>query len=140
MIVKRAEILQMIPQKPPMAMVDGLVAHDEVSTTSRLELNEQNIFCKKGYFHEAGLIENMAQTAALRAGYTAHLNNMQPLVGYIGAIKKMKIYQLPEDTDVLQTKITVLTEVANATIVEGEVYSNSKMMAEGEMSIFKQDS
>jgi len=52
----------------------------------------------------------------------------------------MKIYQLPEDTDVLQTKITVLTEVANATIVKGEVFSNSKMMAEGEMSIFKQDS
>ena len=57
-------------------MVDGLVAHDEVSTTSRLELNEQNIFCKNGYFHETGLIENIAQTAALRAGYTAHMNNI----------------------------------------------------------------
>jgi 3-hydroxymyristoyl/3-hydroxydecanoyl-(acyl carrier protein) dehydratase len=140
MLAERTEILQMIPQKPPMAMVDGLVAHDEVSTTSRLELNEQNIFCKNGYFHEAGLIENMAQTAALRAGYTAHKNNIQPLVGFIGAVKKMKIYQLPEDADVLKTIITVLTQVANATIVKGEVYSNSKMMAEGELSIFKQGS
>jgi 3-hydroxymyristoyl/3-hydroxydecanoyl-(acyl carrier protein) dehydratase len=140
MLAEKTEIWQMIPQKPPMAMVDGLVAHDEVSTTSRLELNDQNIFCKNGYFQETGLIENMAQTAALRAGYTAHLNKLPPLVGYIGAIKKMKIYHLPEDTAVLQTKITVLTEVANATIVKGEVYSNLKMMAEGELSIFKQDS
>jgi 3-hydroxymyristoyl/3-hydroxydecanoyl-(acyl carrier protein) dehydratase len=140
MLAERAEILQMIPQKPPMAMVDRLVAHDEVSTTSRLDLSEQNIFCKNGYFQEVGLIENMAQTAALRAGYTAVKNNTQPLIGYIGAIKKMKIYQLPQDTDVLETIITMLTEVANATIVKGEVYSNSKMMAEGELSIFKQDS
>ncbi|MCB2206741.1 MAG: 3-hydroxyacyl-ACP dehydratase [Bacteroidetes bacterium] len=139
MLAEKTEIWQMIPQKPPMAMVDGLVAHDEVSTISRLELNDQNIFCKNGYFHETGLIENIAQTAALRAGYTAQMNNSQPLVGYIGAIKKMKIYHLPEDTDVLETKITVLTEVANATIVKGEVYSNFKMMAEGELSIFKQD-
>lgn len=140
MLAEKTEILEMIPQKPPMAMVDGLITHDEVSTISCLELNDQNIFCKNGYFHEPGLIENMAQTAALRAGYAAHKNRMVPHVGYIGAVKKMKIYHLPDDTDVLKTKITVLTEVANATIVRGEVHAGSKLMAEGEMSIFKQDS
>lgn len=121
-------------------MVDGLIKHDDVSTTSRLKLSNRNIFCKNGYFQEPGLIENIAQTAALRAGYTAYKKNMKAEIGFIGAVKKMKIHQLPVDTSVLKTVITVLTEVANATIIKGEVYEGSILMAEGEMSIFKQES
>ena len=120
-------------------MVDGLVKNDEKSTTSRLVLNQQNIFGKNGYFHEPGLIENIAQTAALRAGFAAHQNKNKSETGFIGAVKKLKIYDLPKDSGILQTNITVLTEIANATIIKGEVFVGSTLMAEGEMSIFKQE-
>lgn len=139
MLAEKSEVWQMIPQKPPIVMVDGLVAHDDASTTTQLTLDKENIFCENGYFHEPGLIENIAQTAALRAGYIAYKNNTKSVIGFIGAVKKMKIHELPIDSSVLQTKITVLTEVANATIVRGEVHLGSKVIAEGEMSIFKQE-
>jgi len=139
MIAEKQEILHMIPQKTPMDMVDGLIDHNESSTTSRLILSSENIFCKDGFFNEPGLIENIAQTAALRAGYEAHKNATEPSVGFIGAVKKMKILALPKDTSVLQTTIKVLTEVANASLIKGQVYCGSQLMAEGEMTIFKLD-
>ena len=140
MIAEKQDVLQMIPQKTPMDMVDGLIDSDKTSTTSRLVLTNQNIFCKNGYFQEPGLIENIAQTAALRAGYETLKNKTKATVGFIGAIKRLKIYALPDDSSTLYTTITVLTEVANATIVRGEVHVNSKLLATGEMSIFKQES
>jgi predicted hotdog family 3-hydroxylacyl-ACP dehydratase len=139
MLLEKSEVLNMIPQKPPMAVVDGLIAHDDSTTTSSLALNKQNIFCKNGFFHEPGLIENIAQTVALRAGYIANKNNLDPQLGFIGTVKRMHIFELPYDTDILHTKITVLNQLMNASIIKGEVYVGSKIMAKGEMTIFKQD-
>jgi predicted hotdog family 3-hydroxylacyl-ACP dehydratase len=139
MLAGKAEVYDMIPQAPPMAMVDGLISSDETLTVSQLSVNHQNIFCKEGFFHEPGLIENIAQTAALRAGYIARQNNEEVIKGYIGSVKKLKIYALPKDTDTLQTKITVQHELLNASVIKGEIFVNDKMMAEGEMTIFKQN-
>jgi predicted hotdog family 3-hydroxylacyl-ACP dehydratase len=139
MLAGKAEVYDMIPQAPPMAMVDGLISSDETLTVSQLSVNRQNIFCKDGFFHEPGLIENIAQTAALRAGYIARQNNEEVIKGYIGSVKKLKIYALPKDTDTLQTKITVQHELLNASVIKGEIFVNDKMMAEGEMTIFKQN-
>jgi len=139
MLAGKAEVYDMIPQAPPMAMVDGLISSDERLTVSQLSVNCQNIFCKDGFFHEPGLIENIAQTAALRAGYIARQNNEEVIKGYIGSVKKLKIYALPKDTDTLQTKITVQHELLNASVIKGEIFVNDKMMAEGEMTIFKQN-
>ncbi len=139
MLAGKAEVYEMIPQAPPMAMVDGLISNNGEFTVSQLSVTEQNIFCKDGHFHEPGLIENIAQTAALRAGYLAKQNNEEVILGYIGSVKKLKIYALPKDTDTLQTKITVEHELLNASVIRGEVFVNDKMMAEGEMTIFKQN-
>lgn len=136
MLLEKTEVLNIIPQKPPMSMVDGLITHDDTTTTSKLTLSTQNIFCKNGFFQEPGLIENIAQTAALRAGYIANQNNLDPSIGFIGAVKRLKIFELPKYTDVIHTKITVLNQLMNASIIKGEVYVGSKTMAEGEMTIF----
>jgi len=122
-----------------MAMVDGLIEQTETSTTSRLILSNSNIFCEDGVFNEAGLIENMAQTAALRSGYQASLKNQKPLVGYIGSLKRIKIHKLPQDSDTLETTINIVTNLMNVLIVKGEIFCNGELMAEGEMNIFLQD-
>jgi predicted hotdog family 3-hydroxylacyl-ACP dehydratase len=133
------EIQNLVPQKPPMVMVDGLIEHNEIFTVSRLVLSKNNLFCKDGYFHEPGLLENMAQTAALRSGYEAFLKNEKPKVGFIGSLKNIEIYELPKDSDVLQTKLTVLNELLQALIIRCEVFVETKLMAAGEMTIFLKD-
>lgn len=138
MLADLNKVINLIPQKYPMVMVDGLISNDENVTVSKLDLTEHNIFCSKGYFQEPGLIENIAQTAALRSGYEAAENNEEPVVGYIGSVKRMIIYKLPKDNDTLNTKITIVNRLMNVLIIKGEVMVGAKLMAEGEMNIFLQ--
>lgn len=139
MLAEKEEVEKLIPQKYPMTMVDGLIDNSETSTTSCLHIEKSNIFCKNGYFQEPGLIENMAQTAALKSGYEAFLNNEKPSVGFIGSLKRIKIYNLPKDSDTLETTIEILNNLMNVSIIKGKVYCNGKLMAEGEMNIFLQE-
>ena len=138
MLADKEKVLTLIPQKQPMVMVDGLISNNENTTISCLHLTKDNIFCSNGFFNEPGLIENIAQTAALRSGFEAMTNNLEPTIGYIGAVKKMKIYNLPKDNDRLKTKIEIITRLMNVLIIKGEVHVNNKLVAEGEMNIFLQ--
>jgi len=121
-----------------MVMVDGLITCRVDKTVSQLQLNKTNIFCQSGFFQEAGIIENIAQTAALGTGFTARESGIRPKTGFIGAIKRLTIFELPEDTDRIETTVTILHELLNATVIKGEVFVDKKLIAEGEMNIFLQ--
>jgi predicted hotdog family 3-hydroxylacyl-ACP dehydratase len=65
-------ILSLIPQQPPFVMIDQLDHSDETVTRCRFTVKAENVLTINGQFTEAGLLENIAQTAAARAGYMAH--------------------------------------------------------------------
>jgi 3-hydroxymyristoyl/3-hydroxydecanoyl-(acyl carrier protein) dehydratase len=140
MLANQKEILELIPQKPPLVMVSTLVSSTVEKTVSQLQLNPENIFCHSGFFREPGLIENIAQTAALGSGYVARQAGQQPKTGFIGAIKRLSIFKLPKDSDTLQTTVSILHELMNATVIKAEVTVDKKIIAEGEMNIFLQSS
>ena len=58
------ELSLLLPQKPPMVMVDALVEFTELSAVTRLVVRPDNIFVQNGRLAEPGLVENIAQTAA----------------------------------------------------------------------------
>lgn len=138
MLLGKEDVESIIPQKSPMAMVDGLLEQQEDFTISQLKILKENIFCENGFFTEAGLIENIAQTAALRNSYETKLEKKESKIGYIGSLKRIKIYHLPKINSIIQTKITVLNNLMNVSIVKGEVFCDDELMAEGEMNIFLQ--
>lgn len=138
MLLGKEDVESIIPQKSPMAMVDGLLEQREDLTISQLKILKENIFCENGFFTEAGLIENIAQTAALRNSYETKLENKESKIGYIGSLKRIKIYHLPKINSIIKTKITVLNNLMNVSIVKGEVFCDDELMAEGEMNIFLQ--
>ncbi len=138
MLADSNQVIDLIPQKQPMVMVDELISNDETVTVSKLNLNKNNIFCSQGYFQAAGLIENIAQTAALRSGYEAMENHVEPTIGYLGSVKNVVIIELPKDNDILHTKLTILNRLTNVLIVKGEVFVDKILIAEGEMNIFLQ--
>lgn len=139
MLADKSQVTDYIPQKSPMVMVDGLLDHTSVSCTSCFSIETKNIFCKNGLFHEPGLIENIAQTAALHSGYMAKKQNTEIKKGFIGAVKRLKIYELAKVNDTLTTTISILNQVMNAAIVKGEVHVDNKLIAVCEMSIFTQE-
>lgn len=138
MLADSKQVSQLIPQGLPMIMVDGLISSDETETVSTLTIVEDNIFYKEGVFCEPGIIENIAQTAALRSGYQASVKNEKPAVGFIGSVKKLKVYDLPKLNDILTTKIIVTTQLLNALIVRGETRVGDILIAEGDLNIFLQ--
>lgn len=135
-MVNTTSILSYIPQRPPFVMVDELLFSDETITRSKFTIPSDNIFVEDGYFKEPGLVENIAQTAAARAGYKATVENEPVLVGYIGAIKNLEIYFLPASGEELITEITVEHQIFDVTLITGKITCNNKIVANCEMKIF----
>jgi hypothetical protein len=124
-----------------MVMVDSLLAHKGSKTLTGFSIEEGNIFVSGGVFSEAGIIENMAQSAALRIGWIAMLENttegdFKPPIGVIGSVKNYKLYRLPIVNSKLETEIRVQTEIFNATMIKAMVTTDGDLLAEAELKIF----
>ncbi len=131
----------LLPQKQPIVMVDTLWYNDETTIISGFTIHSANIFCENGYFTEPGIIENIAQTAALRVGYMVSLKEnkeekVNPPIGYIGAIKNLIIHQLPKAGSELKTEVVIQQIIFDVTLITGKTTVNGETIAECEMKIF----
>ena len=135
-ILRQAAVSALIPQKPPIEMVDTLWMTDDTTTISGFTILTDNIFCENGIFQEPGLIENIAQTAALRAGYLAPPSPLKPPVGYIAAIKNLVIHELPAVGSVLKTEVVVKQIIFDVTLISAKTVCENRLLAECEMKIF----
>jgi 3-hydroxyacyl-[acyl-carrier-protein] dehydratase len=125
-----------IPQKPPMVMVDRLVEIMDKTTLTSFLVRHDNVFCESGMFREPGLIENMAQTAAAGVGAKPGNSADKAPIGFIGGIRNLKIDWFPRVGQEIITRVTVLHEVFDATIVQGEVFLDERLIASCELKIF----
>jgi len=137
-LVSKEHIAEYIPQAQPMVMIDTLIYCEGTTTKTTFKIEENNIFVKNGLFHEPGIIENIAQTAAAKAGYEVKKMGAQPLLGFIGAVKGLKIHAFPKVGDVLETTVVIKTEVMGVTLIDGSSVCNGIKIAECEMKIFIQ--
>lgn len=90
------DIIELIPQRYPFIMIDRLTYFDPIVTTSKFKVCYDNIFLDEGHFSATGLIENIAQTCAARIGYINRLNHDVVRLGFIGAIRNLKIFRTPK--------------------------------------------
>ncbi|NDV81062.1 hydroxymyristoyl-ACP dehydratase [Bacteroides sp. 51] len=130
------EIFQLLPQRPPIVMIDKFYGVEEEKSFSGLTVTAENLFCQNGMLQETGVIEHIAQSAAARVGYIALLEKAPVPLGFIGSVDKMKIHQLPVVGSELKTEITVMQEVGDITLISAQVKSEDTLIAEGRMKIF----
>ena len=116
-------------------MVGKLLFADETVTRSSFIVQPTNVFVKNSSFQEAGLMENIAQTAALRAGYKAQTENSKVENGYIGSVSNFEVFELPKVNDELITEVVKQDEVFNVTIITGKIWLNDKLIASCEMKV-----
>lgn len=138
-LVSENNILEYIPQRPPIVMVSEILECTQKSITTIFNIPKRNIFVADGYLQEAGVIENIAQSAAAMTGYQAMTNNSTVKRGFIGSVKKLTIEKLPIAGEAINTEINVITEVMNATVIEGAVFQNNEKIANCEMNIFLEE-
>lgn len=123
----------LIPQKAPFVMVDKLLHFEEKKVVAGLTISEENIFTKNARFTAPGLIEHMAQTVALYTGYRFYLKQEPAPTGYIGAIKKAEIFELPGVGKELTTTVMVIHDIMGVTLVTAETECERKIIAFSEM-------
>lgn len=133
------ELLQLIPQAAPMVMLDALTRCDEETTHTQLKVRKENIFFADGRLQEAALIENMAQTAAARAGFFAKQKNVPVRKGFIGAIKNAEIFFLPQADNLLETSLNLIAEIGDVSVVQCHIILDKKICAKAEFKIFLMD-
>ena len=68
-ICRGDELFRLIPQRPPMVMIDRFYGIEENTSWSGLTVTPDNLFCRDGVLQETGIIEHIAQSAAARVGY-----------------------------------------------------------------------
>ena len=134
-ILELERIKQFLPHREPMLMVDGLLYFDGTKAISKLTILDSNIFVEDNLFSETGLIEHMAQTAALLTGYKHQSENLPVKEGFIAAIKNLNIEALPKVNDIVETEVDIAYEVASMTMVTLLSKIKDKTVAAAEMTL-----
>jgi 3-hydroxymyristoyl/3-hydroxydecanoyl-(acyl carrier protein) dehydratase len=125
-----------IPQRMPFVMISELIHSDTSTSTSTFEVKADNIFLKDHHLQEPALVENIAQTAAARAGYMASQEQRPVAIGYIAAIQNLEVLELPVLGDRLNTVIKIMNQVFDVTLIGATVSCGGKKIATCEMKIF----
>lgn len=136
MLATRDDITKYIPQRDPIIMVHELVEADDHHAVTNLMIEPDNVFVSNEYFREPGLVENIAQTAAMHVGYQCALKNIPIPIGYIAAVKDLKIFSLPRHNTRIATSVKITNKVLDVTVVEGRVEQEGNLLCSCEMRIF----
>src|ERR1700744_5378500 len=118
------DILKLIPQKPPFVMVDKLLYSDDNIHRTSFVVQAGNVLVIEGKITAAGLMENMAQTAAAGEGNLARIEDRPIDIGFIAGVKDLDVFELPQVGEELTTEVKFETRLLNAAIVTGKVYRN----------------
>lgn len=137
-LISGDDILAYIPQRGVIVMVDKFYGIKDDVSISGLTISTDNMFCEEGAFQECGVIEHMAQSAALRVGYICKLQGSEIPIGFIGSVSKFSIYYTPNAGDDIVTYITVEQEVFNITLISALSKVGERVVAECRMKIFLQ--
>jgi len=136
MLINKENIQTYIPQRAPFVMIDALVVATENTFESQFEIQSDNIFIENGILSESAMVENVAQTCAAGFGYVGSQNGEEAgKLGFIGAVSKLTVQQLPKTSDILTTKIEILNTFDAIHLIQGTVFSNDKELMSCQMKI-----
>ncbi|MBF4515240.1 ABC transporter permease [Flavobacterium sp. ANB] len=127
------DIQNYLPHRAPLLMVDLILDLDANFVATTFLIKEDNVFVDKGTFIEAGLIENTAQTCSSIVGKKYFVdedgaeNDNVNVIGFISALKNVKIHSLPKVGDTITTKANLVSKFA------GEDYTLCTMSCESSL-------
>lgn len=143
------DIKRYLPHRAPMLMVDLILKMSDEYVETIFEIKADNIFIKDNLFIESGLIENMAQTCSsiIAKDYLVDENNHDiegaAVIGFISAIKTLKINMLPKVGDSIQTKASLVSKFVTDTyslcLISCHTYLGDKLLLEGEINLYIQE-
>ncbi len=135
MLVSKEEILNYIPHRQPFVLIDALISASPESFESEFFIELGHLLVENGFFQESGLMENVAQTCAAGFGFLDRENTAAPKTGFIGAITKAEVFELPAVGSTIRTTVTTLHQLGNIFLVKGLNSAEGRKLLECEMKI-----
>lgn len=143
------DIKKYLPHRAPMLMVDMISKMDDESVSTFFTIKDDNIFIEKNIFSAPGLIENAAQTcsAIVAKDYFVDENKNDKsgvdVIGFISALKTMKIHALPETGSTITTIAILIskfiTDDYTLCTMRCETFHKERLLLEGEINLFIQE-
>lgn len=133
------DIYDIIPQRPPMVMIDNLLSCDQTMTETDFVIKDDCIFVSRDRLTAEGMLENIAQTCAARIGYLNTLEGNAVKLGFIGAVKDFHAIELPEVGNRIVTSVIVKEEIFGITLVDAFISLNGNKIAQTTMKIALSD-
>lgn len=143
------EIKHYLPHRDPMLMVGMVIEVDDEKVETFFEIKKDNIFIQNNFFIETGLIENMAQTCSMIVAkdYFIDENKLDKkevdVIGFISAIKTLKIHALPEVGSTIVTKAILVSKFISDSYslctIKCKTFKEDKILLEGEITLFIQN-
>lgn len=131
-----------------MLMVDLILDINSSFVETTFLIKEDNIFVDNNIFVEAGLIENTAQTCSAIVGKKYFFeedgteNENVNVIGFISALKNLKIHSLPKAGNTIITKAILVSKFIgdNYTLctMSCESLLEDKLLLECEINLFIQ--
>lgn len=135
------DIHELLPQQEPFVMISSLVRFDMQTTVTETVVSADNMFVEDDVFTAPGIVENIAQTCAARIGYVnKYILKKGIQLGFIGAIRDLKVKDLPNVGDTITTSISVIDSVFGMTLVDAVVLNNGAEVASAQMKIAVKES
>lgn len=119
-----------IPQRPPFVFIDTIEYINAHQARTAYTVSADCPLVTDGILPLSGLVENAAQTCAVRAGYSSGNK-----IGYIGAIKQMQTYRLPRVGETLTTETRLIEEVMNISLIECTIRVGNELLAQATLKL-----
>ena len=139
-------VTKLLPHQDPFVLISHLVEMVGSMAITQFVISEDHILIENEYLSEVGLLENLAQTAALSAGYAYFTNQSTEMdqyeapMGYMGSIKKIQMKRQPHYSEKLETRTLLIRSIRSdqteVVFCIGKVCSGNEVLAHGEFKLF----
>ena len=132
------KVTDLLPQAPPFLFVDKIIDfnYETYACKTSFLIKEECFFTEEGKLTEAGILENIAQTCAAQIGFVnTYILKKEIQIGFIGAVKNLKIDTFAAVGELLETTIEIVTEFADMKIANCKVCVDNKTITTGELKI-----
>jgi 3-hydroxymyristoyl/3-hydroxydecanoyl-(acyl carrier protein) dehydratase len=131
-------LTDLLPQAPPFLFVDKIIDfnYDTYACTTSFLITKNCLLIEDNCLTEAGLLENIAQTCATQIGFVnKYILKKDIQIGFIGAVKNVKITTFARLGETLETHIEIVMEFADMKIANCTVCVGNQIIAEGEIKL-----
>lgn len=133
--VTKLKITDLIPQRPPFVMVDKLVSCNMTDAVTELLVCSDNLFCNEGTLSAPGMMENMAQSCAVRMGWINMVHGECVKIGVIGEIKNCDFLRQPKVDEHITTYVHIIEDIFNLTLAKVEMKVGDETIGRATMKI-----